>query len=83
MDFNHDWSFGLVLVPDFNEEELALAVLHNWSDVPKVGCKLLPEHIETRALYNPDKPGIEQVNLWVFKTIIKLIKYFSKICPHS
>ena len=46
-----------------NDEQLALAVLHHWHEIPKVGCKLVPEHIETRPLYNPDKPGIEQVNI--------------------
>jgi len=44
-----------------SNEQLALAVLQHWDDVPKVGCKLVPEHVETRPLYNPDKPGIEQV----------------------
>lgn len=43
------------------EENLALSVLKHWEEIPKVGCKLVPEHIETRPLYNPDKPGIEQV----------------------
>ncbi|KAH3809212.1 hypothetical protein DPMN_137573, partial [Dreissena polymorpha] len=49
------------------EEHLALAVLNHWEEIPKVGCKLVPEHIETRPLYNPDKPGIEQgkLEMWV------------------
>ena len=36
-------------------------------DVHQVGSELVPGHIETRALYNPDKPGIEQgkIELWV------------------
>ncbi|KAL4236528.1 C2 domain [Mactra antiquata] len=49
------------------EEHLALAVLNHWEEIPKVGCKLVPEHIETRPLYNPEKPGIEQgkIEMWV------------------
>ncbi|XP_031437276.1 otoferlin isoform X3 [Clupea harengus] len=49
------------------EEHLALTVLKQWEEMPKVGCKLIPEHVETRPLLNPDKPGIEQgsLEMWV------------------
>lgn len=43
------------------EEHLALTVLNHWEEIPRMGCKLVPEHVETRPLLNPDKPGIEQV----------------------
>ncbi|KAI2660505.1 Fer-1-like protein 6 [Labeo rohita] len=48
-------------------EHLALKVLHRWSEMPNGGCKLVPEHIETRALYLRDKPGIDQghLQMWV------------------
>ncbi|XP_067323114.1 fer-1-like protein 6 [Anolis sagrei] len=48
-------------------EHLALKVLRSWKDIPGVGCKMVPEHIETRPLYHKDKPGMEQgrVQMWV------------------
>lgn len=47
-----------------SEEQMALSVLHNWSYLTG---ELVPEHIETRALYHPDKPGIEQgkLEMWI------------------
>ncbi|XP_053090555.1 fer-1-like protein 6 isoform X2 [Pangasianodon hypophthalmus] len=48
-------------------EHLALKVLQRWEEMPGMGCKLVPEHIETRTLYLKDKPGMDQgqVQMWV------------------
>ncbi|XP_072931489.1 otoferlin [Epargyreus clarus] len=53
--------------PDTIEEQMALHVLHRWQEVPRIGTRLVTEHVETRPLYNPNKPGIEQgrLEMWV------------------
>ncbi|KAK9679677.1 C2 domain [Popillia japonica] len=50
----------------YSKHELALNVLHRWNEIPVVGCHLVPEHVETRSLYNPQHPGLEQCWVDVF-----------------
>ncbi|XP_068079665.2 fer-1-like protein 6 isoform X1 [Danio rerio] len=68
---------GKTVFPDEDQmvesyEHLALKVLHRWSEMPNGGCKLVPEHIETRALYLKDKPGIDQGHLQMWVDIFPL-----------
>lgn len=44
------------------DEHMALEVLQHWEEIP-LGFPLVPEHIETRRLYNPERPGVEQVGI--------------------
>uniref|UniRef100_A0A3Q0SXS2 Fer-1 like family member 6 n=1 Tax=Amphilophus citrinellus TaxID=61819 RepID=A0A3Q0SXS2_AMPCI len=48
-------------------EHLSLKILHRWAEIPAIGCSLIPEHIETRTLFNKARPGMDQgqVQMWV------------------
>lgn len=43
------------------KERLSLTALKNIEKLPSFGYKLVPEHVETRSLYNEMQPGLEQV----------------------
>jgi len=39
-----------------DRESLALYALNHWHEMPVIGCRLVPENVETRKLYNPKFP---------------------------
>ncbi|XP_063229448.1 fer-1-like protein 6 isoform X2 [Bacillus rossius redtenbacheri] len=50
--------------PDpIKKEELALSALNQWETLPYVGYQLVPEHVESRLLYDPNRVG--ETQLWV------------------
>ncbi|XP_061089829.1 fer-1-like protein 6 [Conger conger] len=57
-------------------EHLALKILHRWNEFPGIGCKLVPEHIETRTLYHKERPGMDQGQLQMW------VDMFSMDMPH-
>ncbi|ERL84734.1 hypothetical protein D910_02159 [Dendroctonus ponderosae] len=70
VEVNVSFTNGFILAvedPCLDKENLALEALRNWHEMPVVGFKLVPEHVETRSLFTPDKPGIEQgkIQLWI------------------
>lgn len=54
-------------------ERLSLCALHKMESLPYFGYKLVPEHVETRSLYRPDRPGIEQVRVFKKNSLLYLI----------
>ena len=60
--YYHIYYFYFVIGnPKQSDEPSALKALHNFSMIEKKGFALVPEHVETRSLYNPEIPGVEQV----------------------
>lgn len=43
------------------KEIICLSILQKWHTLPVCGYPLVPEHVETRSLFHPNKPGLQQV----------------------
>ncbi|KAL6046825.1 hypothetical protein STEG23_005098 [Scotinomys teguina] len=50
-----------------SQEAQALFVLNRWQEMPGLGIRLVPEHVETRPLYHPRNPGLLQgsLHMWI------------------
>lgn len=51
--------------PQILKEKLALMALNDWQNI--TGTSLVSEHVETRSLFNPETPDLEQgkVEMWI------------------
>ncbi|KAK9499376.1 hypothetical protein O3M35_002424 [Rhynocoris fuscipes] len=49
------------------QENAALTALRFWDKLPIIGCSFVKEHVETRSLYDPKYPGVEQgkIEMWL------------------
>ncbi|XP_055621532.1 otoferlin-like [Toxorhynchites rutilus septentrionalis] len=65
-------------------ERLALTVLKNFHQIPVLGRHFIPEHVESRPLFHPDYPGIEQgrLQLWIEIYPSHLTPNFVDITPN-
>ncbi|XP_053309216.1 fer-1-like protein 4 [Spea bombifrons] len=54
------------MLADYDEHK-ALYVLQHWDEMPEYGCRLVPEHLEVRTLYNEENPGLGQgsLHMWI------------------
>lgn len=52
-----------------SDEPVALEALLHFGELAPKGFPLVPEHVETRPLYNPEKPGMDMVRLFTFSNI--------------
>lgn len=55
-----------------SDEPSALVALQRFHEIPTKGYHLCPEYVESRSLFNPEKPGLEQVRNY---SLIKLSIY--------
>lgn len=62
-----------------DKQSLALYVLNHWQEMPVVGYHLVPEHVETRTLYNPDRPNLHHVTLWKLKFMTSFTKMIENL----
>lgn len=64
-------------------KHLALKILHRWTEIPGVGCKLVPALSETQTLYHKAWNGPGKILFYCSITVTLIMLFQNLMCLHG